>query len=118
MSPRPLVPLAVILALAAAGCQKAPALPADYSSFQPASRQWVTQVEGITAENTPKIRQLVEEVSGVEKGSVLIHANYVAFICTADREDLLEHTRIGEEVRVVLKGQEGLRVGGSMTGPQ
>jgi hypothetical protein len=120
MPPRLVVLLAAVIVLAASGClNNAPAIPADYASFQSVgSRQWVTQVEGLTPENTPKIRELVEGVAGVEKGSVLIKADYVAFISMAEREDMLEHTRVGEEVRTVLKGHDGLRVGGSMTGPQ
>jgi hypothetical protein len=112
--------LTAILAFSVAGCQyRSSTVPADYAGFlEVGSRQWVTQVQGLTPEKYAKIRELVEAVKGVEKGSVVIKADYVACNSTASQEDMLEHTRVGEDVRVVLKAQPGLQVGGSMTGPQ
>jgi hypothetical protein len=103
-----------------AGCQDKKAVaPPDYSSFyEVESRQWVTKVEGIKPDAIAQIRETVEGVQGVVKGSVLVGLDYVAFRTAAGPEERLEHTRIGADVSAALKQKKGLRVGDSTTGPQ
>jgi len=114
------LPVAAICAMIFHGCQdEKVGPPADYASFyQVSSRQWVTKVEGIKPDAIPQIREVVEQVPGVKKGSVLIHSDYVAFLSTAEPGDRMEHSRVGIEVSAILKEQKDLRVGDSTTGPQ
>jgi hypothetical protein len=107
-------------ALLVLGCQtRKEGPPADYASFyQMNSRQWVTKVDGIQPTAVTNIREEIERVPGVLKGSVLIHSDYVAFQTTAQPGDLLEHSRVGSDVTAVLKKRKELQVGHSTTGPQ
>ena len=112
--------VAVICAIALLGCQDEKAdPPADYASFyQMGSRQWVTKVNGIKPDAIPQIREVVEQVEGVTKGSVIVGTDYVAFHSEAEPGDRLEHSRVGSDVSAILKKQKDLRVGDSTTGPQ
>ena len=112
--------VAALCVLVLVGCQgEKVGAPPDYASYyQMGSRQWVTKVNGIKPEAIPQIREVVEQVEGVTKGSVIVGSDYVAFHSEAEPGDRLEHSRIGSDVSAILKKQKDLRVGDSTTGPQ
>ena len=84
----------LFLLLLLSGCNRGPkAPPANYASFEPAPGQWVIEAQGIDPAQVEKIRTALEELSGVEKGTVLVNADgqYVAFETSVSTSDAKAH---------------------------
>jgi hypothetical protein len=76
----------------------------------------VIKVEGIDPAQSEKLRAAIEEVSGVEKGSALVHptGQYVAFKTTVSMMDGKAHGKVSNEVTKKLQ-ELGLKPGESKT---
>jgi hypothetical protein len=88
------------LALLICGCG-----PSDYESFKPSKAQWVIKVTGIDPSQSEKIRAAIDEVSGIEKGSILVNptGGYVAFKTTVLTSDQTAHNAVRDTVVKKLK---------------
>ncbi|MFO0810000.1 MAG: hypothetical protein U0746_15370 [Gemmataceae bacterium] len=105
------------LLLLACACSSAPQPPpTNYASFNATKGQWVIEVKGIDPTQTEKVRTAIEEVSGVEKGSALVHpvGQYVAFRTTVSTSDGKAHGAVRSDVEKKLEGL-GLKPGESKT---